>query len=154
MSIRINANGLPAQIIQDIDAFARAGLNGISDKALLNSQDKARVVSFKNAMEKGITKNIVSPTNIQVRSSTEQGMRFETGYEGVEKITPLIREWADYVKVHLPKNAETIHVDYKDTRFRMDTYKFMFNSIPTEAEVKAELDRVINSTLRGGTVYG
>jgi hypothetical protein len=143
---------IDARLIKDVDAFIQEGLISVADKGKDSSQERARMVSFKGEMEKGINKVVLSPYNVQVVSGTEQGHRFETGYSGVEQITPLIKEWADHVGTRLKPNAKTINVNYKDTRFRVDTYEFIRRSIPTEAQVKAELDRTIVKTIRGGTV--
>ena len=145
---------LPEQVVKEMNDFMRVGLDKVADKGLENSKQRARVVTFRGQMERGIHKENKGDNNVLVVSSTEQGERFEEGYEGKETITPLILEWAEARNIRLSPEAKEIHVNYKDDRFRLNTHQFMLKSIPTEAEVKAVLDEFINSTMRGGTVYG
>lgn len=139
--------------MSDFNNFAKQGLVASARKGKENASKKADMVSFQGEMKRGITLNKVSSEQATVTSNTIQGHRFETGYSGLEPLTPLLRAWAETKGVKVNETQGNMKVYYGKTAFH-DIEQFMFNSIPTEAEVKAELDRVIKSTMRGGTVYG
>lgn len=141
-----------SNIQSDVKNLSSKSIEAIADISLDKSKEKARIVAFKNEMERGIYKDKKSD-NVKIISKTLQGHRFEEGYSGSEEITPLLVEWAEHVKTKLPATGK-LRVDYKSTAYRPDTYQFMRKSIPTDSEIRSAVDRVIKSTLRGGTVYG
>lgn len=153
------------QIINDIKSFAEVSITKLSKKALEKAKPKAELVWFEGQMSKSMNIKKINSTNSQVVANSNQAGMFETGFTGEAEVTPLLRRWAEVKEVKLGKRNK-IDVDYgwtsKQVRkngelvtiTRPNMKKFMFNSIPNQAEVKAELDKVIRSTMRGGTVYG
>lgn len=153
------------QISLDIDNFSQEGLVEVSKKGLSNSKPKARLVRFEGQMEESMRMDKLSKNEINVVANSNQAGMFEDGFKGEAEVTPLLKRWADSKQVKLGDRTK-IDVDYgwtsktvkkngvDVTLSRPNMKKFMFNSIPTESEVKIELDRVIKSTIRGGTIYG
>lgn len=144
------------KIITDVESFSVAGIEECAVDALVKVKKKTDTIKpFKNNI-KDNTNIDRTEKNIRTVYSGTQGhaQRFELGYQNSEeRITPLLREWAEKRKVKIGENQKTMKVDYQDNDFHQ-AHRFMSKSIPTEAEVKSALDRVIKSTIRGGTIYG
>lgn len=151
-------NKLEQRLFNDISAFAQQGIVSCAKKNLSKAKVSARIPSFTTEMENKIRLGPESKNHIQVVSSSQQAHRFESEFSGEVPITPLVEDWAEHIRrtknprFYLDRHADSLSVDYRDKPYRQGTQKFMFNSIVTEAEVKAELDRVIVNTMRGGTV--
>jgi hypothetical protein len=156
-------SNLPKQILLDIEQFASKGLYKVSEKCVFKAKPKARLVRFSGEMERNISLSRKSKDKIVVSANSDQAGKFEIGWQGSVPITPLLENWAEVKKVRL-HNPQPVDYSWTSKKVikegveveltRPNMQKFMFNSIPNEAEVKAELDKIIKSTLRGGTVYG
>ena len=140
--------------MKDVRDFMRDGVNGCADFSQWQAANRIGTIRlFKGIMKSGLHQDGNGTDNPKVISSGHEGViRFHEGYEN--PVEPLFgneefMEWAE--KRGKNPNAKTMHVSYKDDNFHR-AEDFMRKSIPTEAEVKAELDRVIGQTLRGGTV--
>ncbi len=151
---------LPAQIISDINNFAAYTSKECSYQALLEAKKRvATITAFKGDMERGMHVDDSNKMSCKAVSSSPHpgNIRFDNGnnggtYSGTELIDDNIRDWAEVKKVRLGKKTH-LNVNYADNKYHK-AQGFMFNSIPSESEVKQVTDRVIKSTLRGGTVYG
>jgi len=149
-------SNLPKQILSDINDFRKVTVKECAYRSLLEANKKiATVRTFTGELKRGMR---VEDDSKVISSCGHPGnIRFDNGidggtYSGQEEITPLLEKWAEERNVDL-KNKKSLSVDYADG-VHHQAGGFMFNSIPSEAELKAITDRVIKSTLRGGTVYG
>ena len=147
---------LPQQIKNDLNSFRLSSANNLANDSWKKAKERVGTIrSFSGDMKNTTKVDVSNPYSPAVVSGTKgHAQRFELGYQnGAEPITPLLRQWAEQRDVKIRDGQKTMKVDYMDNDFHQ-AHEFMRKSIPTDAEIRDTLDRVIKSTMRGGTVYG
>jgi hypothetical protein len=153
-------SNLDSRLTIDINEFSSVTSRGCADVALKEAKLRvATITAFNGDMQRGMHINPLNKIITQVVSSSPHpgNTRFDNGkdggtYKGTELVDDTIRYWAEQKGIDLGEK-KYLKVNYANNSFHQ-AQGFMFNSIPSEAEVKEVADRVIKSTMRGGTVYG
>jgi hypothetical protein len=142
---------IPARVRTEMNRFKGDGLRFSAQNSFSSAKRKAGIVKYTGEMEKGIKKDERSSTNIIIKSTTEQGNKFENGFKGmVNKSDPKIKRWADTKLNKYAFQKWQGGVNFQ----KSPAFKFMWKSIPTELKLRNVMDEAFRKNAKGGRVNG